>query len=83
MDEAQTPVLEEKRDALPMHGGTPQREDAEEERKGTGHRCAAWEPLTGTHVFRMISSRTKTAWADVLRDRLDGPEKDAEKRMVV
>jgi hypothetical protein len=79
MDEAQTQVL----DAVPMKGGTPQREDVGEKRKGTGHRCAAWEPLTGKHVFRVPSRRTKTAWADVLRDLIDGPEKDAEKRMVV
>jgi hypothetical protein len=73
MDEAHTQVLDEKRETLPMKCGTPKREDSEYERKGTCNRCAACEPLTGKTFFSVTSSRTKTEWAYVLRDLIDGP----------
>jgi len=73
MDEARKQVRDEKRDPLPMEPGKPRREDDEEERKGTGNRCAACEPLTGKNVFSVTSSRTKAEWASFLRDLIDGP----------
>jgi len=83
MDEARKQFRDERRDPLPMESGTPKREDDEEEQKGTGKRCAACEPLTRKNVFSVTSSRTKADWASFLRDLMDGPEKDAEKMMLV
>jgi hypothetical protein len=73
MDEANTQVLDEKRETLPMKRGTPKREDYEYERKGMFHIFAACEPLTGKTFFSVTSSRTKTDWAYFLHDLIDGP----------
>jgi hypothetical protein len=73
MDEANTQLLDEKREALPMTCGTPKREDYEYERKGTCNIFAACEPLTGKTFFSVTSSRTKTDWAYFLRDLIDRP----------
>jgi hypothetical protein len=82
MDEAQTQGRDEKREILPMTCGTPQREDAEEERKGTCQRCAHGNHSQG-HTCSACHRVAHTAWADVLRDLIDGPAKDAEKSIFV
>jgi hypothetical protein len=83
MDEMRKHRISETRVPLPMQPGQPACDDSEDKRQGTGHRCLANEPLTGTLVLQVTERRTTQELARVIRDLVDAHNPHAEKRVVV
>lgn len=83
MDEINTQLLSDTRDALPLEPGKPIREDYEYERHGVCNVFLACEPLTGKRYTMVAAQRTKQDWAQFMRQLADEHYPDAEKIVLV
>ncbi len=83
MDESNTQLLSDTRDALPLEPGKPLREDYEYERHGVCNVFLACEPLTGKRYTMVAAQRTKQEWAQFMRQLADSHYPDAEKIVLV
>jgi hypothetical protein len=83
MDEINTQLLADTRDALPLQPGKPIREDYEYERHGVCNVDLSCEPLTGQRYTMVAPQRTKQEWAQFMRQLADSHYPDAEKIVLV
>jgi hypothetical protein len=71
MDETSKQLVEETRISLPVGPGQPRREDYEYERHGVANLFLFCEPLTGWREVRVTERRTRSDWAEAMRDLSD------------
>jgi DDE superfamily endonuclease len=71
MDEQPTQLIRETRRAIPARKGQPKRVDFEYERNGTAVNFLFTEPLAGWRKLCVRERRTKTDWAEEIRELLD------------
>jgi transposase len=83
MDEVNTQLLADTREALPMEPGTPVRQDYEYERQGVCNIFLACEPLVGKRYTMVAPQRTKQEWAQFMRQLADEHYPTAEKIVLV
>jgi hypothetical protein len=83
MDEVSKQLLGEKRPALPMEPGHPQRQDYEYERHGVCNIFLACEPLSGKRYTQVTTQRTKVDWARFIQHVVDVHYPQAEKIVLV
>lgn len=83
MDEKPLQLLDEARKPLPMASGKPERQDGEYIRNGTCSIFLFTEPLAGWRHVTACQRRTKTDWANQIRDLLDNYYPDTPKIRLV
>ena len=71
MDETSKQRVGETRIALPAEPGQPRREDYEYERHGVANLFLFCEPLTGWRKVQVTERRTRTDWAQAMRELSD------------
>jgi len=71
MDEQPTQLIRETRRPIPAKRGQPERVDFEYERNGTAVSFMFTEPLAGWRKVNVRERRTKTDWAQEIRELLD------------
>ena len=71
MDEQPTQLIKETRKAIPTKRGQPKRVDFEYERNGTAVNFIFTEPLAGWRKVNVRNRRTKTDWAEEIKELLD------------
>ncbi len=83
LDEASKQLLAQTRKAIAVEPGKPRRIDAEYRRCGTACVFMLNAPLVGTRHVRVRERRTRTDFADVIRELCDALYADAEKIVLV
>jgi transposase len=83
LDEASKQLLAETRKAIAVEPGKPKRIDAEYRRCGTASVFMLNAPLVGTRHVRVRERRTRTDFADVVRELCDALYADADKIVLV
>jgi hypothetical protein len=83
MDELSKQLTLEVRSPLPPAPGRPARIDHEYRRNGTANVFMVFEPLAGRRTVTVTPQRTKTDWAELMRELVDVHYPDAEKIVVV
>lgn len=83
MDEISKQLLKDKRAALPPRPGDTEKYDYEYEREGVRNVFLICEPLTGKRYTKVTARRTKTDWAEFMREIIDSEYPDAEKIVLV
>jgi hypothetical protein len=83
MDETSKQLVGEKRIALPVAPGQPQREDYEYERHGVANLFLSSEPLTGWREVQVTERRTRPDWAMAMRELSERHYPTAERITVV
>ena len=83
MDETNKQLLTDTSEPLPMQPGRPQRFDHEYDRQGVANLFMFFEPLAGKRHVRVTSRRTRTDWAEAMREVADVHYPDAECILVV
>ena len=83
MDETNKQLLADTREPLPMQPGQPERIDHEYERQGVANLFLFFEPLAGKRHVRVTDRRTRTDWAEAMREVADVHYPDAERIVVV
>jgi DDE superfamily endonuclease len=83
MDETSKQLVGETRISLPAGPGQPRREDYEYERHGVANLFLFCEPLTGGREVRVTERRTRTDWAEAMRDLSDRLYPTAQRITVV
>jgi hypothetical protein len=83
MDEKSVQLLKETRQSIAAAPGRPRRIDYEYERNGTANIFMFCEAQAGWRQTRVTERRTKSDWAVVVRDLLDGRYADAETVVLV
>jgi hypothetical protein len=68
MDETSKQLTKETRQPLPIAPGTVEKYDTEYERNGTANIFIVLEPLTGKVVTKVTERRTRTDWAEFIKD---------------
>lgn len=68
MDETPRQLIRETRTPVPARAGQPERHDYEYERCGVSNVFMACEPLAGKRMTKVTERKTKTDWAQFLRD---------------
>jgi len=71
MDETSKQLVGEVRTPLPASPGHPAREDSEYERRGTANLFLLCAPLVGWRSVTVTARRTRTDWAELMRDLVD------------
>jgi len=71
MDETSKQLVGEVRVPLPASPGHPAREDTEYERRGTANLFLLCAPLVGWRSVTVTERRTRTDWAELMRDLVD------------
>ena len=71
MDETPRQLIRETRAVIPMAPGRPERHDYEYERCGVYTIFLANEPLAGRRLVKVTERKTKTDWAQFLRELAD------------
>jgi DDE superfamily endonuclease len=71
MDETSKQLVGEVRTPLPASPGQPAREDSEYERCGTANLFLLCAPLLGWRTIAVTAQRTRTDWAELMRDLVD------------
>jgi hypothetical protein len=71
------------RPETPEHRGTPERQDYEYERKGTGNIFLWYEPLRSHRHVELTEHRTRDDWAHCIKDLVDVHYPDAETIVLV
>jgi len=79
MDESSKQLIKEVRQPLPMKPGEVEKFDTEYDRNGTASIFMAFEPLQGKRFTKVTEQRTRTDWANYIRDIVDNNYKEAEK----
>lgn len=83
MDEKPYQLLDDAREALPIHPGDIQKVDSEYVRNGTCSIFAFVEPLGGRHHTSVHEHRTALDWAEEIRYLVDVMYPDAERIILV
>ncbi len=83
MDEASKQLVAETRAPLPVAPGQPPGFDYEYERCGTANLFMFTEPLAGWRHVAVTDRRTKTDWAEQIRELLDVHYPDAQRITLV
>jgi DDE superfamily endonuclease len=83
MDETSKQLIRETRAPLPATPGQPLRHDSEYERCGVCNLFLFFEPLTGWREVTVTARRTRTDWADAIRNLVDVHYPHAEKIVLV
>ena len=83
LDEASKQLLAETRQAIGVEPGKPKRIDAEYRRCGTASVVMLNTPLDGTRHVRVREQRTRTDFAEVIRELCDELYTDAQKIVLV
>jgi hypothetical protein len=78
MYEKSVQLLKETRASMPAAPGRAERIDYEYERNGTANIFMFCEPLAGWRQTRVTERRTKSDWAQAIRDLLDGRYADVK-----
>src|ERR1035437_5110263 len=68
MDETPRQLIRETRTPVTAGGGQPESPDYEDERCGVCNVFMACEPLAGKRMTKVAERKTKTDWAQFLRD---------------
>ena len=71
MDETPRQLIRETRAVIPAAPGRPERHDYEYERRGVYTIFLANEPLAGRRFVKVTERKTKTDWAQFLRELAD------------
>lgn len=72
MDEVSVQLIGETRPEIPMKPGEPERCDYEYVRNGTANIFMVCEPLKGFRHVTVTERRTRTDWAQLIREVVDG-----------
>lgn len=83
MDESSKQLIKEVRQPLPMKPGEVEKFDTEYDRNGMASIFMAFEPLQGRRFTKVTGQRTRTDWANYIRDIVDNNYKEAEKIIFV
>lgn len=83
MDEQPTQLIRETRRPIPARKDQPQRVDFEYERNGTAVNFLFTEPLAGWRKLNVRERRTKTDWAEEIRELLDVDYPHAQRVVLV
>jgi transposase len=83
MDEVNTQLLADTRQALPMEPGRAARQDYEYERQGVCNIFLACEPLMGKYYTMVAAQRTKQEWAQFIRQLSDESYPEADQIVLV
>ena len=83
MDETSKQLVAETRVPIPLAPGRPARLDYEYTRNGVANIFMFNEPLTGWRWAQVTDRRTRTDWADVIRELLDVRDPHAAKVVLV
>jgi transposase len=83
MDESSKQLIKEVRQPLPMKPGEVEKFDTEYDRNGTASIFMAFEPLQGQRFTKVTEQRTRTDWANYIREIVDSNYKEAEKIIFV
>jgi hypothetical protein len=83
MDETSKQLVGEVRLPLPAVPGHPAVEDTEYERRGTANLFVLCAPLLGWRSIAVTAQRTRTDWAQLMRDLVDVHFPDAERITLV
>ncbi len=83
MDETSKQLVAEVRQPLPVRPGHPACEDTEYERRGTANLFLLCAPLLGWRCVTVTERRTRTDWAELMRDLVDVHFPDAPRITVV
>jgi len=78
MDEISKQLLADSRPALPMQPGRPERYDYEYVRHGTANVFLFFAPLLGRRHLQVTDRRTRTDWAEAMREIIDVHFPEAE-----
>ncbi len=71
MDETSKQLVKETRVSIPLAAGRPERFDYEYERNGTANVFMFCEPLRGWRLASVTERRTRTDWAEQVKQLLD------------
>jgi len=83
MDETSKQLVAEVRSPLPVRPGHPACEDTEYERRGTANLFLLCAPLVGWRSVTVTERRTRTDWAELMRDLVDVHFPDASRITLV
>lgn len=83
MDESSKQLIKEVRQPLSMKPGEVEKFDTEYERNGTASIFMAFEPLKGQRFTQITEQRTRTDWANYIRDLVDTNYRDVGKIIFV
>jgi hypothetical protein len=83
MDEISKQLLADSRPPLPMKPGKPERYDYEYVRHGTANTFMFFAPLLSWRHLKVTAQRTRTDWAEAMREVIDVYFPDAETVVVV
>jgi hypothetical protein len=83
MDETSKQLLREPRPARPAAPGRARHEDYEYERGGVANLFLFCEPLAGRRWVEVTERRTRTDWAEQIKDLVDHRYPDAERIVLV
>lgn len=83
MDESSKQLLADRRTALPMEPGQPQRYDYEYFRQGVANLFLFFAPLESKRHLKVTERRRRTDWALAMQELSDVHYPDAEKIVVV
>jgi hypothetical protein len=72
MDESSKQMLKETRTTIPASPGEVERYDTEYERNGTSNIFVSFEPLKGQRQIKITEQRTKTDWAEFIKEIVEG-----------
>jgi transposase len=83
MDEISKQLLRDAHQSLPMEPGRPQRRDYEYERGGVVNVFLFCEPLRGRRWVEVTERRTRTDWAERIKELVDERYPEAERIVLV
>jgi hypothetical protein len=83
MDEVSKQLLRDAHQPLPMEPGQPARQDCEYERGGVVNLFLFCEPLRGRRWVDVTERRTKTDWAQQIKELVDLRYPEAERIVLV
>jgi len=83
MDECSKQMVKETRIPIDAHPGQIERYDTEYERNGTSNIFIHFEPLQGKRQAKVTARRTKTDWAEFIKEMVDVHYPHAEKIVLV
>ena len=83
LDEQSKQLIKETRTPIPAAPGRPERTDYEYERNGTANLFMLFEPLGGWRHVKVTARRTRSDFAEVIRELVDVHFPQAEKIVLV
>jgi transposase len=83
LDEQSKQLIQETRTPIPAAPGRPERTDYEYERNGTANLFMLFEPLGGWRHVKVTERRTRSDFAEVIRELVDAHYPDADRIVLV